>query len=48
MGVAIMSFLDGYSLSINISHMALPPNANNSDCQKLNPLARPALKYNEP
>lgn len=28
--------------------MALPPIANNSDCQKLNPLERPALKYNEP
>ena len=43
MGVAMMSLADGYSHSMNSSHMALPPMAKSYDCQKLYPLERAAL-----
>ena len=47
-GVAIKSLVDGYSHSMKNSHMPLPAIAKSSDCQKLNPLARAALKYRLP
>lgn len=35
MGVAIMSLVEGYSFSMNSSHISEPPAAKRDDCQKL-------------